>query len=285
MNVILTSSINKAKKEDIASFVTEAPKLAKEVNQFVPSGIQISKIILTLNDPDSLNNPIDSDNLKNLSSGEPPVDICDASQCETIKYKNENSLSGLGHWWLGSVDIAFKCDVDYVFYLPVDLDWTHSRQNTVIDPESYAQMMQAIVDKPKPDLVIGNYKTEDHTKEWVESLILGHVLGVFADHPHYDKFLENFEYFKEDKISRVRTEFWGIKRSFFNNFKLVKQSDVKSADPTLQVILNAILTNKFIKVVDLGCYKTSSSGGTVMEQLKRVESIISIYRRRFEKWP
>ena len=82
-------------------------------------------------------------------------------------------------------------------------------------------------------------------------LILGRLLGAFANHPRYNAFQAYFGFFRKNRISRVRTEFWGIKRSFFNAFKLIDEPHVKSDDPTLQLVLNAILTRKVIEVVDI----------------------------------
>jgi len=279
MKVILTSAINIATQEEIVNFIMGACELASVVNnQVASSGIQISRIVLT-------HNPRERPSIdpQVYSNSQLPVDILDTRTSATIKHYRKRKLEGLGHWWMGSAEMAFNSNADYVFYLPVDLCWNISPHNTVVDPEYYAQMIQAIDDN-KPDLIIGNYKTKDHTKEWAESLILGQLMGVFSDHPCFSTFQQYFGYFKKDKISRVRTEFWGMKRSFFDSFRLIDDPHVKSDDPTLQLILSAILDRKTIKVVDLGYYATKTGRGYPMRQLKRVDPITCMYRMRYANW-
>jgi len=167
-------------------------------------------------------------------------------------------------------------------------------------------MIEAVADRP--DLIIGNYKTEDHPKEWAESQIAGYLLGVFANHPLYSALRGYFGYFDENekrdkekdkgkdknRITRVRTEFWGMKRSFFEtffsdpnseNFSLVDEPHIGESDPTLQFVLSAILHKRVIKVVDLGRYETKAGGGNPMDQLKRVAPVVRVYRERFKNWP
>jgi len=251
--------------------------LATEVNRLV-NNVCISTIVLSDNEKGDhrSKNPLDLSPYAKLES--PSVIYSDSHASRIVKdLKTRGFGLSLGHLWFAGIEGAFGNGAAYVFYFPLDVDWEFNKdKNSVVGPEGVSQLIQAVDDGP--NVILGNYRTESAEKETTEHRILGAVEGIFSDHVAYSVFREYFR--GKNAIRRIRSEFFGISRKAFDSFRLI---DVGSQDPTIQLVLHAILNSLPINTVDLGVYKTQPPNDPDW-QFDRAIPIIRQYRARFQNW-
>ncbi len=178
---------------------------------------------------------------------------------------------GMAYWWFKSVKDAFNDSnpIDGVLYLPIDICWDNNKENTVVNPLKIIGMLESLSKGNDELLVIGNYKSSNVNKEWIESEVRNFLRSKF---PSLDR-----------SIERVRSEYWAISQKLFEIF----ESDFSTgkmpnnvADPTLLLIIYCLINDKQILSYDLGKYKVEGEWDQqkMNHQIERAKNLILVYK-------
>lgn len=193
------------------------------------------------------------------------------------KSKEDRKNMGMGHWWYSSVEECFR-ELDKkekaIAYLPIDIAWCETNTNTLINPARMCGFLKSIADSSDSEtLIIGNYESTNKNKDLIENEVLTKFREKFRK-----KFSEKLG--KIDIITRVRTEFWGISRSLFENFNSIyykKEQYPFIKDPTILLLMFCIENNKKIIPYDLGIFDALGeySSEKMREQIERAVNLIN----------
>lgn len=249
--------------EVINQFANRISNLIEKINQQFASleeNIRIGNAIIDVHSTGKRNT---QNQLKNVN-----IQWYETSQIEREK-------RGMAYWWFACIQRAFEISnlITDVLYLPIDISWGVTNNNTVSDSFRLFQMIKLLVDYHQDALLIGNYKSSLKKKEFIEKKVFAHLTKAYPQHPH--------------QVTRVRSEFWGISRDLFFDFNQKYLANVSSekpiADPSLFLILFCLNENKNILPFDLGYYQAQGKYPLkkVMVQIQRAKSLIDEFKAIF----